>query len=229
LIIVTSISPSHSNSANQHITINSWKDFGPCYSLNNKVEIEKLLKENYTNIELIETDKTNEHFVGKTKVSVNAIIDFAKEKKSDLFLINSDIAINSLPEFKDDGVTIFSRHDYNENFNEKDIKLFDYGFDVFYIPYRFLTIFPPSIYALGVAWWDYWVPFHCMKHNVPIYYPHGKFIFHKRHHQQYKYEEWLHIGEYFKLDFRFDKNLTIQQIATISLMQINLKLKEYDC
>lgn len=222
MIVVTSISPGHKNAENQQRAIDSWQQYGKCYSLNCEEEV-KVLNGNYSGIEFVETHRTSNHYVGKNMVSVNAIFDFAKGLKEDLLLINSDIVLRELPILKEDGMTIFSRYDYTEDMD--DNKMFVHGFDVFFIPHNILHIFPPSIYGVGIPWHDFVWPFHCILNNIPVYYPKGIYAFHKLHPTQYAVDEWLYIGEHFRLDFRLDKNLTIPQIATQSMERIKQNLK----
>lgn len=209
--IVTSLSPTHSCKDNQINAIESWKQYGKCYSLNHAREITLL---DY-DIEIIETNRTIEPIFGKPLININSILDFAKE---DLLYVNSDIILKNLPQFKQDGITILSRYDYHEDISKA--ALFVAGYDAFYIPKQFLHVFPPSIYALGAAWHDYWIPKWCILKGIPLYYPAGKFAFHKVHPVQYSMTEWNRIGEYFRWEFQLDKGLTIPQIATQTIQQI---------
>lgn len=222
MIIVTSLSPGHKNRENQIEAVKSWQGKGICFSVNNEQEIEEMKDHGYEGVRFLPTRKTTEYYTGKPLVSINDIIDHAIEWEDDLLIVNSDIILGELPEFKTDGITIFSRYDYHIDINQN--KLFSAGFDVFYIPVRFLTIFPPSVYALGAAWFDYWIPYTCMKLNIPIYYPPGKFAFHKVHEVQYPYDQWIFLGEFFRWQFRFHRNMSIPMIATQALAAINAKL-----
>lgn len=217
MIIVTSLSPGHANVDNQATAIESWQQFGKCYSLNNPMEVNKL-KDLYRGIEFVETHKTVQVLIKKPMVCINAMIDFAIAKDEDLLLTNSDIIITKLPELKQDGITMISRYDYMESF--EDAKIFSAGFDVFFIPKKFLKVFPTSIYAMGVSWWDYFIPFRAMEAKVPVYWPQGKYALHKWHETQYDYKEWCYIGDYFKLEFNWDKQMDNPKIATAALLKI---------
>lgn len=224
MIVVTSVSPKHSNSINQFFAIESWRPLGKCFSLNSPTEIETL-KSNYNNIEFVPTNKTIGHLVGKDLVAILAIIEFAIEQDADLFLINSDILVKDLPELKQDGITLFSRHDYVDDVAGST--KFENGFDAFYIPKQFLHLFPFSVYALGGTWHDYQTPFIAMKNNVPIYYPTGIFCYHKKHEVHYPMQDYFDIGEYFRWEHKLDKALTIPQIAAQSLAKIKENLISY--
>jgi hypothetical protein len=219
MIIVTSLSPNHSNKDNQLNAIESWQQYGPCYSLNNGNEIGQL-ESLYIGINFIKTERTLQQLIGKPLVNINAMIDFAKDMQANLLLINSDIILTGLPELKQDGITIFSRYDYTQSF--EDAKMFIFGFDAFYIPYKFLNTFPPSIYALGAAWHDLWSSYRAILCDIPVYYPMNRYAFHKIHPTQYNMDEWNYIAEYFKWEFKLDKRLTGGQVAT-SIMN---KIKE---
>ena len=214
MIIVTSLSPSHSNAANQQAAIDSWQGMGDCYSLNSPDEDVN----GFTDIEIIPTYKTVLDLLGKRCVNINAMIDLAISKRDDLLIINSDIILCDPVEFKPDGITMLSRYDYLHDPIES--KIFAAGFDVFHIPYKFLAMFPPSVYAMGVAWWDYWIPYRAILAGVPLYWPQGKHALHKLHGTQYSQAEWLYIGDYFKWEFKFDRNLNIGQMATKILSKI---------
>jgi hypothetical protein len=226
MIIVTSISPNHSNYENQQTAIESWGNKYKIYSVNCAEEIE-LLKDKHPTVTFLETQKTIEYFTGKPLVSINAIIDIARLQWQDLLLINSDIELTELPELKKDGITIFSRYNYKDGETKDNAVMFPHGFDVFHIPLQFLKIFPPSIYGLGASHFDHWIPFHAMLKNIPIYYPEGKFAYHKEHPTQYGIRQWEYIGEYFKWEFKFQKQLLVGQIATMAMQRINNYITKY--
>jgi hypothetical protein len=223
--IITSISTNHKNSDQQLTALKSWQPHGKCYSLNSEKEISILKNQGYGGVEFVQTDRIIEHYIGKPLVSINAIIDFAKSLEGDLLLINSDILLIGLPELKQDGITIFSRYDYTNTF--EDAKMFPHGFDVFHIPKQFLNIFPPSIYGLGATHWDHSIPFHVMVKNIPLYSPKERYAYHKIHEIQYNIRQWEYIGEFFRWEFKFQKQLLIGQIATMAMQRINNYLTRF--
>lgn len=222
MIIITSLSAGHSNKDNQHNAIKSWEGYGERYSMNSENEIIQL-EPLFNDVRFVKTDRTVQQLIGKPLVSINAMIDFANKKEKDLLLINSDIVLMGLPELRQDGITIFSRYDYADTFEAA--KMFVYGFDVFHIPYRFLNSFPPSIYSLGCAWWDLSLPYRCILNNIPVYYPEGRYAYHKLHPTQYNTDEWNYIAEYFKWEFKLDKRLNGGQVATIIMNIIKSSFK----
>ena len=224
MIIVTSIAPGHANKDNQIHAVNSWQKHGTCLSVNTAVEIE-ILQKSYINIGFIVTKKTVYPLLKKPLINLNAVLDLAAGLDEDLFLINSDIVIKELPDLKQDGITIFSRYDYETDMEEN--QMFPWGFDAAFIPKDFLKIFPPSVYSLGACFWDLSLPLRAIQSGVPLYYPKGKFIFHKKHEAQWSQSEWIRMGEYFRWEFNFDKNMELGSIATAAMNTIRTKMITY--
>lgn len=217
MIILTSLSPKHSNAENQQAAIDSWVPHGTAASLNCEDEI-GLLAHKF-DIQFHPTAKTMQHLYGKPLVNINAFF----EGNEDILIINSDIIIQSLPELKQDGITIFSRYDYTED--KSKCKKFENGFDAFFIPAKFLHIFPPSIYALGACWHDYYTPMTAIRNNVPVYYSNKPHMLHKLHDVQYPIQEYFDIGEVFRWEFKFQKKHLIPHVAAKALGIINQNLR----
>lgn len=228
MLIITSLSPNHKNKDLQIDCVKSWVPYGKIFSLNTQEEINIIGKNNYPDVKFLVTDKTMEHLFKKTLVNISAFFDIAKAHSQDLFIINSDIFIKSLPQLPPDGVTVFSRYDYRETMEES--LLFKNGFDAFFIPQTFLHLYPPSLYAMGSCWWDFAVPYRFLINNVKLYYPASKrHLFHKWHENQYSYSEWLYVGEIFAWELklgkekRFGKEQIVQQVCTEALAFIKSK------
>ena len=222
-MIITSLSPSHKNKTQQIEAVNSWQKYGECYSVNSEEEIAEL-RENYPGISFLKTIRTVEALYGSApRVNINALIDTAKDFDEDLILINSDIIIEELPKFRTGGLTIFSRYDYSVDKDKSE--MFTYGFDMFYIPKALLHVFPPSIYALGACFFDLSLPYRFILNKIPVFYPPGKFIFHKNHPQQYSQDEWYFLGKYFRWEFRLDETTPIERMTQITMDLIKHNLR----
>lgn len=226
MILVTSLSPGHANKDNQLRAIESWKKICRPISLNTRDEIERMkgydLMTELRDIDFIPTEKTIHGIVEKPLISLNAIFDFARALKTDLLLTNSDIIIRDLPKLREDGITAFARWDYEDSMDNS--LMFPNGYDVFYIPYKFLSIFPVSVYGLGAPWWDYHVPYRAFTKSVPVYFGGHKVAFHKKHNAQYDYREWCKLGEYFRWEFDIDRSLHVDQLARDILNQIRTRM-----
>jgi len=226
MIIVTSLSPKHSNVDSQKEAVKSWQRIGFAHSLNSEKEIEQI-ENDYFGVNFVKTHRTVQPLFNKPLVNINALIDYAIEKEEDLFLINSDVYIESLPPLHTDGLTIFSRWDYTNHFGEG--KLFVHGFDGFHLPKHLLKLYPPTVYALGGCFFDHSLPLRYIQMNIPVYWPQGKYLFHKLHKTQYSIEEWLWLAEFFRFEFKMPKHLSAGEIATQNIKIINHKaIKQYD-
>lgn len=223
-VIITSLSPKHSNASQQQEAINSWQQYGTCYSMNNHEEIALLQTSNYEGVSYLPTNKTVEHYLGRPLVTISAMMDIARLQGRDLLIVNSDIVLEDLPEFKQDGITLFSRYDYDDIHGKINAKMFTYGFDAVYIPRPFLRYFPVSLFAMGAPWWDLAIPFHAIRKSIKIYYPEGKYAFHKVHNIHYSIEEWNYLSEWFKLEFKLEPKLSGSQVATQTMNLIRSKI-----
>lgn len=218
MLIITSISPNHKNMQNQIEAIKSWQQYGQVFSMNKEEEIKRINKEDYGGVGFLSTTRTIEQLFTIPRVNINAMIDIAKIHNKDLILINSDIIIERLPEFKDDGITILSRWDYTNTF--QDSQLFEHGFDLFHIPKQFLNLYPPTIYGMGSTFVDFSLPYRMMKNGVKVYWPQGKCIYHKTHELQWSFDEWIKMGRFFQLEFDLDHHLQVEQFTPQILAQI---------
>ena len=144
ITLLTSISPSHTNS--QTDAVMSWLNNGlKVISMNHESEIIEL-KTLYPGVEFVPTYRTMEKTFGKKYVNVNALLDHAKALKEDHFcIINSDIQIidnsgelNNVKDRMSDGVLFARRLDFDND--PKINKRFDLGLDVFFIHKKFFKI-----------------------------------------------------------------------------------------
>lgn len=216
MIICTSIAP---NSENSIEAVKSWAKYGKIYSLNSEEEISRIGGDAWKDVTFVPTHRIMK-WNNRPLVSVNAMIDLAIEKDEDLVIINSDIIIGVLPEFNQDGITILTRCDYDSEGTFEQGRLYDHGYDLFFIPKHFLKQFPMTIYCLGNTWNDYALPYFALTNGILVYWPQGKSIFHKTHSFQWDFDEWQTMGEFFKLLFKMDRYTPIEQVATNILADI---------
>lgn len=212
MIAVTSVAPGHKNFDNQLIAVKSWVDNGyKVISLNNPDEIPQLslFKKHVT---FVETIRTNEVMFKKPYVLISAIIDYIKQSGEEhALIVNSDIIINDKLKFTNEikrisegGVIVMNRRDFNDTMDNS--KMYELGFDGFFINKKWLNIFPQSVLCLGQCHWDFWVPFVCATFGVKIFKLNEPYLFHKPHAVQYSVEDWNGTGEIFRAECgRIDK------------------------
>jgi len=196
MIIGSSLSPNHLNNGLQYDCTKSWSEYGKVYCLQSHDEVVDM-KDKYPHIHFVPTHRIMEKLINKKLISINAIIDLAKEKKQDLFIVNSDILLNGMPLMSKDAISVFQRQDYHVT--PGDGTIFNDGFDCFYIPYKFLNIYPPAIYAMGACWWDYWIPYRAIREQILLKLYQG-YAHHKKHNLQWNQREWLFYAQFFKLE-----------------------------
>lgn len=202
MIICTSISPRHTNDGIQAKAIESWLQFGDVVTVNSEDEasaVSHRLPD--MNVDIIISDKHVRHISGRPLITIGAMIDHGRQSRKDVLILNSDILVMSLPDFRKDGVTFLSREDYSEDvkFNRR----FEFGFDGMYIPKGFLGSFSLSLHALGNPWWDLAFPMYCINAGIPVFNPKTRHLFHKVHGAQYQQDLWVRLAQYFAWEFGY--------------------------
>ena len=221
MIFCTSIAPKHINLNAQKIATDSWLDLGiPVYSFNSPEEIE-LLKSQYPKVEFVPTLRTMELTYGKQYVSVNAILDWCKEKRvENVCIINSDIEmridLKTLAKIENEmSNQILMSQRVNYGSNKQGV--FRSGIDTFFINEKFLSIYPQSVYAIGQCHWDYWIPYKAILSGINTSFIRNEITFHKEHKEQYDHNSWLKTGRYFQWEnnlFQFSTTKGIGEMST---------------
>lgn len=176
--LITSIGQGQSSQVEK--CIRSWIGKHDVYSINSREEIDSL-RPFYPGVEFIPAPRTGENLFKKTVVSIGNMIDFGRFIDRDICIINSDILLTEPIVFdKEDGIGIGSRYDYNLSTDKS--KSFGLGFDYCVIPKKFFHfLWGMDYYYLGEPWWDYVIPYRCIKSRVPVYSLDKKIAFHKKH------------------------------------------------
>lgn len=204
--VVTSISPSHKNSDIQVHAMNSWLELGyHVYSFNCLSEAHSLSKK-YAGVTFIPTHRTNEHQWGKPLVSINAMVDWAKDNSAiydGIILVNSDILVddshNQLPRLikkSEFGLEFFNRWNYTSD--QTNAKVYSYGFDCFIIHKKFYSLIPQTNFCLGQCVFDYAIPYWFLKNDKLIFNEGFKIFLHKEHSNQYSPKDWEWMIYYFQ-------------------------------
>lgn len=230
MIAITSIAPGHKNYDNQINAVNSWIESGyEVVSMNSNEEIEGL-KEKFANVKFVSTNRHNKKMFGKPYVIVSAILDYLLEVKSEYSLIvNSDIIINDksgytkkLNDISKDGIVIINRYDYDENIEAA--KIYEEGFDGFFISEKFLSVFPQTLLCLGQCHWDYWLPYTASINGANIIKSKVPYLFHKKHPVQYSVENWTRTAEIFRSEIGILKYKNVGQVTAIAYKHIKNSL-----
>lgn len=218
--IFTTINP-NDNYESQLEATKSWMTKYEVFSVNTSEEIESI-KYLYPYINFIEA-KDIYQYKNKKLIKLDAILDAMSEHggeyscfmNSDIILNNIDIKINE--RHLNNGIYISTRY---ENDNGK-ISKFVWGFDFFCIHKNYLNLFKNKDFAIGLPWWDYWVPICAFMSNLNIYHLDYELFYHKTHELNYDMKKWKDLSEklYQKLivdiieseEFKFEKFITADE------------------
>jgi hypothetical protein len=225
MIAITSIAPGHKNFENQFRAIESWKEAGyEVVSLNSPEEIEQL--KDFKDVKFICTNRHNKKIFGKPYVIVSAIIDYLKEVKSEYSLIiNSDIIIDDkykvtdrLKEKSKEGVVVLNRMDFEGDMSKA--RMYELGFDGFFINKIHLDVFPQTILCLGQCHWDFWLPYIAATGGVKLIKLREPYIYHAKHPVQYSRDNWMRTAEIFRAETGLIKYKNVSQVTGIAYQTI---------
>lgn len=211
---LTSISPKHIMGHVQPMATKSWVDAGfKVISFNCPSEI-LTLKEAFPDVEFISCYRTMEGVFKAPYVPISAFIDYAKEHGLEqVMLINSDIVLrdesNDFDKYWDwavNGLVISNREEHDGTFTNWNRYLL--GFDVFIINSMHYHLIPQSMFCMGQTWWDYWIPYRFIKHQVAVTEVREPLFFHQVHDIQYDNYDWVRMTEYFRWMEQFSSSIS---------------------
>lgn len=165
-------------------------------SFNTKAEIEELKKDSeFKDVIFIESSDSVEGKYVRLNTVFKALsnIDAAR-----YILINSDISID----YPDDFSVELIRDEFilgvRRDVKDGRTSLFKYGYDVFAFRRNHLGLFSDATrYALGLPFWDFYIPLKLIKEHVPIHVERDMFS-HQWHETRYDIELWRSLGDYSK-------------------------------
>lgn len=190
LNIVTSISPK--NIEHQVNCINSWKKWSSTiYALNTKSEI-AILKTHFPFITFIESYRDASPIYNKSYMYIDDIMNVTQWMDNDVIaIINSDISFEDELFNHNIHLDIISKATSSFIYaNRYDVKsdsksLYKLGFDMFLFPPKFIDCIPKNNLAMGVPWWDYYLPMVSLLTAYPTIHWLNKYIVHQSHSTNY--------------------------------------------
>jgi hypothetical protein len=214
MIFVTSLSPKHISIKTQEEAIESWKAItSKIYSLNCKSEILDLKKKvEYNGVEFVEVEGTGQGLFNKPVVQIKEILTFINnlqiEANQPIAIINSDIIVKGDREILDriekesnNGLIFVSRYNFRESLEDGLIE--KWGFDIFISTKSTFSILQQivnDIYCMGVCFWDYWIPYTCIKKGIKTFWLNKPWAYHKEHKKQWSKRDWLLCVSTFRKD-----------------------------
>lgn len=235
MIAITSIAPKHYFDDAQLRAVQSWVDNGiEVISINSPEEC-KLLEDKYP-VNFVPTNLTGEKLWGKPYIMLNSIIDTAlsQNESEDILIINSDIELGAcrglldyhFSTYCDESIGVVQRYDYETNKEAGEKYIF--GFDVFLIKKKHFKALPPSVYALGQTWWDYWLLYTMTQNGLKIHRVELP-AYHKRHPQRWSKDSWQRMTKYFAWEFNLKWSRSPEQTTGKILQSINNYLNANVC
>lgn len=193
--IFTTLNP-NGNFKSQFEATTSWLKNNEVISVNTKEEIEKI-QHLYTDVIFVETDNTY-NYKNKKLIKLNGILDAMYEHGGEYSIfMNSDIILNNNYDIKinerylNNGIYICTRYEIDG----ENIYKFKYGFDFFCIHKNYLNLFKNENFAIGLPWWDYWLPVCAYMYNLNLYHIDYELNHHKTHQLNYDMEKWNDLAK----------------------------------
>ena len=228
ITLATSLAPK--NIPTQQQCVQSWIHAGfEVISVNNPDEI-KELQPYFKGVRFVPAGRNGLKFYKKPLVFIDDLLAALKETQSDIVgIVNSDIQLRISPDQKEhmsrcakDSLVCINRTNINQA-DAADGSAFIYGFDVFFFHRDSIDRLTPSLFCLGVTWWDYYLPLAAMLKQVPLSRLDENIAFHVNHKTNWDMEQWVRAGRYF-----FEKILEIcgSLEGTCPLSKFNEKFKD---
>jgi hypothetical protein len=232
ILVATSISPKRIKQ--QNAALQTWLDRGfKVISLNTEDEI-ILLKEQVLGIELITVNRDARQYFRKPLVYIVDILRYLQDNGSTIVgIINSDIYLKEKNYFAEEiknlsknSVVLASRKNIS-SLNDVEGKIYNYGFDAFFIDQKLLHFFPDSQYCLGIPWWDYWLPLIAMKKGLTLKLLKNKKLYHIEHDINYSMEAWRKMGIEFAEEFIPGMREELMRILKSDIYQLDEYLGKF--
>jgi len=210
ITIATTIAPF--DIEKQQIAISSWLNHGfHVVSLNSITEIE-LLHGHFPNVHFVTVETNAQNICGKPLIFFDSFLKYFSVQSDDVCaIVNSDIILrvgDNFHEFIRQNVQncmIFgSRVDIQDQSSQYGI-VYKNGYDFFFFDKSVIPSYPPSDYALGAPWWDYWAVFCPNSYGISTKELLTPIAFHVLHPMNYNMELWFRYGSIFT-QFVLEKN-----------------------
>jgi hypothetical protein len=211
--IFTTINPK-SNFEAQNEAIQSWLKKYEVISVNTEEEISEI-KEIYPDVNFISTNETYQ-YKNKKLIKFDSILSEMSKINGYSFFLNSDIILKEDMEISinerhlNNGIYLSTRYDVDDD----SVSFFKWGFDFFCIHSKYLHHFKNEKFAIGLPWWDYWLPICAYMNGFNLYHLDYELFYHRKHETNYDMEKWKDLGKdlYFYLkplipkeEFKFEE------------------------
>ena len=202
ITIATSIAPKEIEK--QQTAITTWLDLGiRVLSVNNADEIE-LLQPHFPEVSFFPTERNALEVVRRPLVYFDDVLKALNSANSEVCgIINSDIHLRVDEHFLDfiveesrNSFIYGSRIDI-PSFDQSTGTAFDTGFDFFFFDQAVFGLYPPTSFAIGATWWDYWAVIVPLLSRYPVKKLISPVAYHVDHAKNWSPEEWGYLGGLF--------------------------------
>lgn len=203
--LITSIMPGRISI--QKRAIQSWLEYGANVLSINAPDEAIALRKLYSNVKFVETKRDARSDFGKPYIYMHDMITALGNERSPVVgVINSDIVLhcrnwNIISEiFKEAHNSIVYGHRYNlKNIDDTEInpeegRIFEYGYDWFVFPKRFVAALAKQPFVFGCPWWDLWLPLLALHNTIDIVLVRDPFAYHETHDQNWSDSTFLNFG-----------------------------------
>ena len=194
--VYTTINP-NGNYDEQKFAMDSWTKKYPVYSINTPDEIEKI-RPLYP--EIIFLENNNIVTYGKKKLtSWNAVMDAISDSGGISAFTNSDIILKDGLKFEIDEVFFKNSIFIATRWELKRRKKypFPHGYDLVIMSPEKAKLFKNENWAIGLPWWDYWLPLSAFINGLNVYHISEEIIYHKWHETNYDKKIWQDLSKKF--------------------------------
>jgi glycosyltransferase involved in cell wall biosynthesis/MoaA/NifB/PqqE/SkfB family radical SAM enzyme len=199
VVAATSIAPK--DIERQQAAIATWLHLGiRVLSVNNANEIE-FLRPHFPEVNFVPAAGNAQEILGKPLVYFDDVLKALSMAGSEVCgIINSDIHLRA-----DHGFLEFILKESRNSFiycsrveipsieHTSGTKL-DTGFDLFFFDQAVIGLYPPTSFAIGATWWDYWAVMVPLLRHYTVKKLISPVAFHVVHSRNWSPEEWHYLG-----------------------------------
>lgn len=199
--VCTSLPPH--NIALSRTAVDSWRERGfTVYSVNTQAEVD-LLAPHFEGVLFHVCENTAREKFGKDFQYLDTVMDcLARSGAPVCGIINADIIMRGEKQdwarIARSGLGAFT-YGSRANVHTLDDKhgwMYEAGFDFFFFPRDLTQKVPETQYALGLPWWDIFLPFWAMALGYPIAYVYSPVAVHPYHHMNWNFNLYYDLGLY---------------------------------
>ena len=199
--VCTSLPPVNTDMSRKAVT--SWIERGFIVYSVNTAEEKARLEPLFPDVRFYVCETTAKAKFGKDFQYLNTVMDCLYAAGTPVCgIINADIILRGAPE--DWAVITHAGLDHcaygsRVNMNSLDDGhgwIHEPGFDIFFFPREFTRQFPKAEFALGLPWWDMFLPNWAMASGLPMAFVHSPVAMHQNHAMNWDFNLYYDFGMY---------------------------------